>query len=397
MAYLRAEHISKRFQLRRDRADSVGGLLMRMLPGRRPPPAEPFWALRDVSFEMGPGVSFGIVGNNGSGKSTLLKIVTRTMLPTTGRIAVEGRVSALIELGAGFHPDFTGRENVYLNASILGIPRRQIERKMEEIIDFAEIRPFIDTPVKYYSSGMHARLGFAVATSVEPDLLIVDEVLAVGDEAFQQKCMDRIFRMKREGVNILLVSHDLGSIERLMDQALWLDRGVMRAQGRPRDVVHAYREALIGADAAPAPADGPEPAAPALELVSAHCLSQGRAVDQIRAGDPLTVEWTWACRGPEVFQGALELSLRRPDGLEIARWSQLKEGRQIAVGPGQARVALDLDALWLATGQYEFDCALFDGQGRRIWEARPLLTLRVQALDFSAGLVLIPHRWRVEA
>ncbi|MCL6564117.1 MAG: ATP-binding cassette domain-containing protein [Firmicutes bacterium] len=393
MAYLAVEHVSKRFQLRRDRADSVGNLLLQMVPGRRRPPAEPFWALHDVTFEMPEGVSFGIVGNNGSGKSTLLKIVTRTMLPTTGRVTVRGRVSALIELGAGFHPDFTGRENVILNASILGIPRRAIERKMEEIIDFAEIRPFIDTPVKYYSSGMHARLGFAVATSVEPELLIVDEVLAVGDEAFQQKCMDRIFRMKRDGVNILLVSHDLSSVERLMDQALWLDRGVMRAQGSPRDVVHAYRQSLLGEGEVTSRA--PESLAEGdLALKEASLRVQGRAVDQVRAGEPVTVEWEWENRGDEVFVGSLDCTLRRPDGLEIAQWSGLRDQVTVRFEPGRTRVALELRELWLASGEYELDSALFDAQGRRRWEARPLLRFRMQALEVSAGLILVPHRWR---
>ncbi|MCY0863494.1 MAG: ABC transporter ATP-binding protein, partial [Sulfobacillus sp.] len=247
MASVVVDHVSKRFALRKDRADSVGQLLARMIPGRyRRPRSEQFWALKDISFEMPPGISYGIIGSNGSGKSTLLKILTRTMIPTKGRVSVNGRVSALIELGAGFHPDFTGRENVYLNASILGIPRRVVDQKMDDIIDFADIRPFIDTPVKYYSSGMHARLGFSVATSVEPEILIVDEVLAVGDEAFQQRCMDRIFRMKRQGTSILLVSHDLGSIERLMDRALWINKGEMQVDGLPHDVVRAYREALLG-------------------------------------------------------------------------------------------------------------------------------------------------------
>ena len=244
MARIHVDDVWKQFFLKKDRADSVGNLLVQMIPGRGRASSEPFWALQGISIDMHPGTSYGIVGNNGSGKSTLLKILTRTMQPTKGHIRVQGRVSALIELGAGFHPDFSGRENIFLNASILGISRRTIAKELDAIIEFAEIRPFIDTPVKYYSSGMMARLGFAVATNVHPDILIVDEVLAVGDEAFQQKCMDRIFRMKRDGISILLVSHDLGAIERLMDQAVWIDKSVMKAQGTPRDVVYAYREAL---------------------------------------------------------------------------------------------------------------------------------------------------------
>lgn len=244
MACVRVEHLWKRFTLRRDRADSVGKLLVRMLPRRSRPRPEPFWALRDISFEVPEGKSLGIIGTNGSGKSTLLKILTRTMLPTSGRIETRGKISALIELGAGFHPDFTGRENIVLSASLLGIRRREIERRLDDIIEFADIRRFIDTPVKYYSSGMQARLGFAVAIHVEPEILVVDEILAVGDAAFAQKCMDRIRHMQQRGISILLVSHDLGAVERLMDQALWIDRGETRAIGDPADVIRAYQASL---------------------------------------------------------------------------------------------------------------------------------------------------------
>jgi ABC-type polysaccharide/polyol phosphate transport system ATPase subunit len=240
------DHVSKRFQLKKDRADSVGQLLYRMLPvGRRSHRAtsEPFWALRDVSFELKFGKSLGIIGHNGAGKSTLLKILTRTMRPTTGSIQMNGHVSALIELGAGFHPDFTGRENIYLNASILGLTRREIAGRIPEIVEFSELEEFIDTPVKYYSSGMNARLGFAVATSVRPEILIVDEVLAVGDEGFQKKCLEKITAMKQEGVSILLVSHALNTIATLMDEALWVEHGEVRGFGSPAEVVAAYRAA----------------------------------------------------------------------------------------------------------------------------------------------------------
>ncbi len=252
-AIIEVQNVSKRFVLRRDRADSIGQLLFRMLPavGQKRPKSEPFWALRDVTFVVPRGRSLGIVGNNGSGKSTLLKILTRTMRPTTGSVEVRGRVSALIELGAGFHPDFTGRENIYLNASILGFTRREIESRIPEIIEFAELETFIDTPVKYYSSGMQARLGFSVATAVSPEILIVDEVLAVGDEGFQKKCMDKILAMKQSGVSILLVSHALPAIEALMDDAIWLDHGVVRAYGKPEEVVREYRDKAFQTDASP--------------------------------------------------------------------------------------------------------------------------------------------------
>lgn len=245
-----ADHVWKQFLLKKDRADSVGQLLFRMVPrfrGGNRPTTEPFWALKDVGFEVIRGKGLGIVGDNGSGKSTLLKLLTRTMLPTHGSINVTGKVSALIELGAGFHPDFTGRENVYMNGSILGLTRKEVQRALPAIIDFAELSAFIDTPVKYYSSGMQARLGFSVATAVMPDILIVDEVLSVGDESFQKKCMERIKQMKNNGVSILLVSHALDTITELMDEALWIHRGVVQDTGEPIAVVRRYREAMNSA------------------------------------------------------------------------------------------------------------------------------------------------------
>lgn len=247
MVTIRVEGIWKRFLLRRDRPDSVGQLMVQMLPWHARPKSTPFWALQDVSFTLEQGESIGIIGDNGSGKSTLLKILTRTMVPTLGRVSVRGKVSSLIELGAGFHPDFSGRENIVLNASILGIDRRTIMKRMDEIIDFSGIGAFIDTPVKYYSSGMQGRLGFSIAIHVDPTILIVDEVLSVGDEAFQQKCSRRISDMHASGISFVLVSHDLQSVELLTDKAIWLTHGTVGAQGTPRQVVAAYRRAS-GAD-----------------------------------------------------------------------------------------------------------------------------------------------------
>ncbi len=241
MASVRVDAVWKRFMLRRDRPDSVGQLMVQMLPWHTRPKSTPFWALQDVSFDLEPGESIGIVGDNGSGKSTLLKILTQTMVPTRGSVSVRGKVSSLIELGAGFHPDFSGRENIVLNASILGIDRRTILKRMDEIIDFAGISAFIDTPVKYYSSGMQARLGFSIAIHVDPTILIVDEVLSVGDQSFQQKCDRRIAEMHASGVSFVLVSHDLDSVERLTDKAIWLTHGRVGAAGKPGKVVEAYR------------------------------------------------------------------------------------------------------------------------------------------------------------
>ncbi|HDQ35003.1 MAG TPA: ABC transporter ATP-binding protein, partial [Chloroflexi bacterium] len=194
----------------------------------------------DLSFEIPAGQTLGLIGPNGVGKSTILKLISRIITPTSGNVHINGRIGSLLELGAGFHPDLTGRENIYLNGSILGLSRGAIDAQLEEIIAFSELGDFIDVPVKHYSSGMYVRLGFAVAVHMEPEILLVDEALAVGDAAFQSKCLDRIADLRREGVTIILVSHDLGSIQSLCDKAIWLEQGQIRAQGDPVDVVMAY-------------------------------------------------------------------------------------------------------------------------------------------------------------
>src|SRR3954469_3948527 len=203
-------------------------------------PRETFPALTDVSFTVPKGSTYGVMGRNGSGKSTALKLVAGITKPTSGTVRVEGRISALIELGAGFHPEISGRENVFINGIMLGLTRREIQQRFDEIVDFAELREFIDAPVKTYSSGMYMRLGFAVAINVNPDVLLVDEVLAVGDEGFTHKCLDKFAEFKRSNKTILLVTHSLNLIERFCDEALWLDEGHAMAHGDPKRVVGAY-------------------------------------------------------------------------------------------------------------------------------------------------------------
>src|SRR6185503_9545222 len=209
-------------------------------------PDQTFTALDGVSFEVPKGCTFGVIGENGSGKSTLLKLTAGITRPTRGSLSVDGRISALIELGAGFHPEISGRENVAINAMMLGLTRKQLERSYDAIVDFAELRDFIDAPVKTYSSGMYMRLGFAVAIHVDPDVLLVDEVLAVGDEGFTRKCLDKIGEFRRRGKTILLVSHSLGLVEKMCDDVLWLRHGQTAEQGDPKRVVDAYLMYVAG-------------------------------------------------------------------------------------------------------------------------------------------------------
>src|SRR6476661_649311 len=207
-------------------------------------PDETFQALRGVSFSVPKGCTFGVIGRNGSGKSTLLKCVAGITRPTEGEVKVDGRISALIELGAGFHPEISGRENIFINGIMLGLTKKDIQRRFDEIVEFAEMRDFIDAPVKTYSSGMYMRLGFAVAVHVDPEVLLVDEVLAVGDEGFTHKCLDKFAEFRRRNKTILLVTHSLSLVERFCDDAIWLDGGRAQTHGDPRRVVDAYLSAV---------------------------------------------------------------------------------------------------------------------------------------------------------
>lgn len=231
------DKVSRQF-VRRQNASTIQERFMGLIRGL--PPAEAFWAVRDVSFAVEKGQSIGFVGHNGAGKSTILKLMTRVLEPTSGRVTTQGRIAALLELGSGFHPELTGRENVFLYGSLMGFSRKEMMRKMPEIIEFSEIGQFLDTEVKHYSSGMYTRLAFAVATAVDPDVLITDEVLAVGDEAFQRKCIDRIYGFRRAGKTIVFVSHALDVVRSLCDVAVWLDHGEMKAYGSAVEVVDAY-------------------------------------------------------------------------------------------------------------------------------------------------------------
>ncbi len=203
-----------------------------------------FWALKGVGFQVEPGETIGLIGSNGSGKSTLLKVMAGILKPNSGSIRVDGRLSALIELGAGFHPEISGRENIYINGIMLGLTKQQIHEKFDEIVDFAELREFIDNPVRTYSSGMFMRLGFAVAVNVNPDILLIDEVLAVGDQSFIHKCLEKIFDFKRRNKTIVLVSHDLGAVEKLCSRVIWLSKGTQKLDGSPREVIDAYLMAV---------------------------------------------------------------------------------------------------------------------------------------------------------
>ncbi len=237
MIAIEAIHLGKWYRRQGVGTPTLLGAIPHWLRGAKP---EGFWALRDINFKINRGRTVGVIGPNGSGKSSLLSLIARTMVPTEGQVRNEGRISALLELGAGFHPDLSGRENIFLNAAILGIPREDVRRRFDHIVDFAELREFIDMPVKHYSSGMYVRLAFSVAVEMNPDILLIDEVLAVGDISFQMKCLDRIRQFQQKGKTILFVSHALETVEEFCDEVLLVHEGRLIMEGNPSQVIFTY-------------------------------------------------------------------------------------------------------------------------------------------------------------
>src|SRR5919198_1451284 len=305
-------------------------------------PSERVEALRDVSFTVEQGQSFGVVGANGSGKSTLLKLLAGTAKPTAGRADVPGRVSALLEIGAGFHPDFSGRENAYLNGSLLGLSRKEMDAAMPRIAEFADLGRFFDAPVKTYSSGMYARLGFAVAIHVEPEVLLVDEVLAVGDEYFQHKCFARINAIRAAGKTILFVSHDLAAVRRICGRALFLNAGRIAAEGDVDYAIEAYEETVRSKEgrelAAVAERSAQRWGTRDVEITGVRLRDAARAEGRVfRSGDPLTIELAY--RAARAFdEVTFGVAFYRDDGAACYGTNTTLDGVHLAVPAGEGRV-----------------------------------------------------------
>lgn len=397
-------------------------------------PDETFRALDDVSFDVEAGKTYGIIGRNGSGKSTMLKCVAGITKPTIGKVTVNGRISALIELGAGFHPEISGRENVFINGIMLGLSKAEIERRFDEIVEFAELAPFIDAPVKTYSSGMYMRLGFAVAVHVDPDVLLVDEVLAVGDEGFAHKCLDKFAEFRRRGKTILLVTHSLGLVERFCDEALWLDKGRVKAVGDPKRVVDAYvteveesEEAFLAAEDARArervdlgagssvPSAGGEDAgvtagdveAPAnmfqaeagrwgsgdVEITQVELVGADGAPGHVfHSGDPMTIRLQVAARAA-VRDFVFGVGLFNSDGVCIYGTNTSIEEMSSLELSGQGEVRFVIDELPLTEGTYKLDLAVHKLDGFPYDYHRQLYTFRVKSRIKDVGFFRPRHSW----
>ncbi len=389
-------------------------------------PSETFVALNDVSFRVPAGATYGVVGRNGSGKSTALKLVAGITKPTTGTVKVQGRISALIELGAGFHPEISGRENVFINGIMLGMTKRDIQKRFDEIVEFAELTEFIDAPVKTYSSGMYMRLGFAVAIHVDPDVLLVDEVLAVGDEGFTHKCLDKFGEFKRRGKTILLVTHSLGLVERFCDHALWLDHGERKAEGEPKRVIASYvtdvarqeETHLAGEDAKAqvvatevGDANTNEPTDPTEAGGDMFRATEGRwglggveissvvisdAAGQpshvFHSGDAMTL--TMAVRAEKKIDDfVFGIGIFNAEGVCVYGTNTDIEAYESSSLEGDAQVTLTIDALDLVEGTYKLDVAVHKRDGAPYDYHRLLNTFRIKSRVKDVGIYRPKHRW----
>ncbi len=362
------EDVAKRFKLVHERNSSLKATVFN---GFRRVRYEEFWALDGIDLAVPEGSTFGLIGHNGSGKSTLLKCMARIYRPTRGRIATVGKVSALLELGAGFHPELSGRENVYLNGSILGLSRREVADRFDDIVSFAGLERFIDSPVKNYSSGMFVRLGFAVAINVEPDILLVDEVLAVGDESFQQRCMEKFADLRRSGRTVVVVSHGLESIRNICDDAAWLDHGNLIETGPAGHVVDSYLASVRDErrereHQVPAEGDGLEGGAGSW-AVSGFALrdGDGRVTDILTTGEDATFELTVVA--PQAEDITVTISVHRSDGVHAATSSH----RVRTPGPGPATYRYATPHLPLTAGVYDVNVGVHDGHGQVRYAGQP--------------------------
>ena len=391
-------------------------------------PDETFPALQGVSFSVPAGRTYGIIGRNGSGKSTALKVVAGITKPTTGTVRVEGRISALIELGAGFHPEISGRENVFINGIMLGLTKREVARRFDEIVEFAEMQQFIDAPVKTYSSGMYMRLGFAVAIHVDPDVLLVDEVLAVGDEGFTHKCLDKFGEFKRRGKTILLVTHSLNLVERFCDEALWLDNGKVRGSGDSKRVVGAYltdvgrseekelarteeraQEGAAHEGGTESSVEVPEPAPTTLEDMTqtnegrwgsreieitgvTFKTEHGEVSHIFQSGDSMSIHLDVRAHEP-LTDFVFGIGIYSADGVNCYGTNTHLEDFMPVEVSGEGQVTFRIDSLDLVEGTYKLDAAVHKRDGYPYDYHRLLYTFRVKSRTKEVGIYRPRHTW----
>lgn len=369
--------VSKRFRLYHDKYTSLKERVIHM--GKIP--YEEFWALRNIGLEVEEGRTLGLLGRNGSGKSTLLKCIAGILQPTSGRIVIRGQVAAMLELGAGFHPELSGRDNIFLNASLLGMSRKEIESRFEEIVAFAELEQFIDNQVKYYSSGMYTRLGFAVAVNVDPEILLIDEVLAVGDEAFQRKCIERVRQFQREGRTIVFVSHAPDLVRQICDHAIVLHQGSIVAAGTPGEAIRSFREEMARYGETlemtstddeveqPVVVAGPSDTKP-VQITSVEVMHPGSGSrSYLLPGEWLTVEVGYDALEP-VNDAVFGISIHDSQGILVFGCDTEMLGHTIDTLTGRGRVTFRFDAIPLLDGTYALTLGVRSRDGGTVYDWR---------------------------
>jgi ABC-type polysaccharide/polyol phosphate transport system ATPase subunit len=391
-ADLRFEGVSKRYLIRREsEEDATLHPWLRKLKALRRQKEE-FWALRNVDFTVARGETVGIIGHNGAGKSTILKLLANITSPTSGSIRIHGRLSALIEVGSGFHPELTGRENIFLNGAILGMRRAEIAEKLDSIVDFAGVRAFLDVPVKRFSSGMYVRLGFSIASHLDPDILLLDEVLAVGDAAFQEKCLLRIESLRRAGTTIVFISHDLAAVERICDRVILLRRGEVSAIGSPRETIATYQEQI-------------EPSRLNIEKAAVEDdravvesltfqASDGSRPLVFRTGDPLVVQIDFVVQH-EIKDAVFEVFIWSSDlTVEMCQLTTETSGDPIDLQVGPGSVQFSCDELALQPGMYNANVCIKERSGSEAINWQYLAaTLRVDPGKVTRGEFYQGNRW----
>jgi lipopolysaccharide transport system ATP-binding protein len=394
-------HVSKRFTFSKEKPQSVLETIISIFSRRPRRPKQDLWAVRDLSFDVYPGQALGIIGRNGSGKSTVLKLIARILRPTSGQVMVQGRISALLELGAGFHPDLTGRENIALNASVLGLTEDDVKRSFDSIVEFSELGEFIDMPVKHYSSGMYMRLGFSVAIHVNPTVLIVDEILAVGDQAFQTKCIDRIHEMKRHGVTIIIISHNLSIIRRLCSHIIWLEHGEMRASGPSEEVAGQYKEYSDRSVGQQLSLESRQAGFrrwgnQLIELTAVRILNAcGEEQSVFQTGDEMTIEMAYFAHKP-IREPEFGLAIFRQDGLNISGPNTQMDGIEIGVVEGAGFIRYHIEKLPLLPARYQVTAAIHDSRLMQAYDYHDLAyPFRVVVGDKKEidGIMELPSTW----
>lgn len=394
MTDLKFDGVSKRYLVRNEEDGPQRGGLLGKLDRWRAKPRE-FWAVKDVSFDVQRGEALGIIGHNGAGKSTILKLLSNITTPTRGQITINGRLASLIEVGSGFHPDLTGRENVFLNGAILGMRRREIAQRFESIVEFAEIRQFIDTPVKRYSSGMYVRLGFSIAAHLNPDILLLDEVLAVGDAAFQEKCARRFLELKQAGTTLVFISHDLVAVERLCDRVLLMKRGQLVASGPPAEVIREYQE-HGGFVQSGAPRTQSVDITKKAEVKSlAFYDAVGRKTTAFFTGHGMTARVDYQVN-QELPDSYVCIQFFTQDNHCACQFTTELSGGQFDLRPGEYTIEFSCDELGLQPGLYNVDVAIEQHGTQEVfdWHSQ-CATIHVELGRKVRGRFYMPQHWRM--